>query len=152
MYHDQATDPHLQFVLRSVLLFYGRKQTGFLRTHKRWQPLIPLLIDNISADSGPRAQDTYAATNPSGLHWSRGAVIPIETKIRILSVRLLYEICRVQKFTYTDLSKAFQLYLVLRAHTLGQRCLRTRLWITCLTWLSRRGIWRMKPSTTPSSN
>ena len=92
--YEQATDPHLQLILYNVLLFYGRKKANFLRTHKRWQPLIPLLIDNILVDCDP------------GVHWSRNAVIPIEAKIRILSVRLLYEVCRVQKFAHTDLSKS----------------------------------------------
>ncbi|KAF9653640.1 hypothetical protein BDM02DRAFT_3182648 [Thelephora ganbajun] len=96
---QKATDPHLQLILYNVLLSYGRKKTNFLRTHKRWHPLIPLLIDNISVDSDPGVQDTDA----SGLYWSRGVVIPIEAKIRALSVRLLYEVCRVQKFSYTDL-------------------------------------------------
>ena len=89
---DQATDPHLQFILYNVLLFYGRKKTSFLRTHKRWQPMIPLLIDNILVDSDPG--------------FPRGMVVPIEAKIRALSICLLYEVCRVQKFSYVDLSKS----------------------------------------------
>lgn len=43
-------------------------------------------------------------------------VIPIEVKIRTLSVRLLYEVCRVQKFAYIDLGKAFQVYPTINAH------------------------------------
>ena len=105
MYHRQATDPHLQFILYNVLLFYGRKMTNSLRIHKRWHPLIPLLIDNILVDCDQVVQDTYAGTNISSLHWSRNVVAPIEAKIRTLSVRLLYEVCRVQKLAQTDLSK-----------------------------------------------
>ena len=110
MDYGQATDPHLQFILYNVLLFYGRKMTNSLRIHKRWQPLIPLLIDNILVDCDPVVQDTYVGTNASGLHWPRGAVVPIEGKIRTLSVRLLYEVCRVQKLAQTDLSKPFQIH------------------------------------------
>lgn len=116
--HDQTTDPHIHLILYNVLLFYGRNKTNFLRTHKRWQPLIPLLIDNILVDLDPGVQDTHPGTNASGPHWSRSVVIPImEAKIRILSVRLLYEICRVQKFAYADLSESFQIYPTVNAHS-----------------------------------
>ena len=106
MHYHQATDPHLQFILYNVLLFHGRKMTNSLRIHKRWQPLIPLLIDNILVECDPVVQDTYAGTNASGLQWSRSVVVPIEAKIRTLSVRLLYEVCRVQTFAHTDLGKS----------------------------------------------
>jgi hypothetical protein len=67
--------------------------------------LIPLLTDNILVDSDPGTQDARTGANASGLSWPRGIVIPIETKIRILSIRMLYEVCRVQKLSYDDLSK-----------------------------------------------
>ncbi|KAF9788112.1 hypothetical protein BJ322DRAFT_606215 [Thelephora terrestris] len=100
---QKRTDPHLQLILYNILLFYGRKKTGFLRAHKRWQPLIPLLTDNILVDSDPGTQDARNGANASGLSWPRGIVIPIETRIRILSIRMLYEVCRVQKLSYDDL-------------------------------------------------
>jgi len=115
--HDQTTDPHLRLILYNVLLFYGRNKTNFHRTHKRLQPLIPLLIENISVDLDPGVQDTYPDANASGLHWSRSVVIPMEAKPRTLSVRLLYEICRVQKFAYGDLGKSFQVFPAVNAHS-----------------------------------
>ena len=45
-------------------------------------------------------------------------VISIEVKIRTLSVRLLYEVCRVQKLTHDYLSKAFQVYPAATAHNI----------------------------------
>ena len=95
----QVTDPHPRFILYSVILFYGRKKTNFLRAHKRWQPLISLLIGNISVGPDSGAQGTH------GLNWPRDVVVPIESKIRTLSIFLLYEVCRVQKLSFGDLSK-----------------------------------------------
>lgn len=97
--HD--TNPHCQFILYNVLLMYGRRNTTFLRSHKRWQPLIPFFMDHILYDVDPELEDTYSGnTAPSG---SRGLVIPIEVKLRSMSVRLLYEVCRVQKLSVHDL-------------------------------------------------
>lgn len=94
--------------------------TSFLRIHKRWQPLIPLLIDNILVDCDPALHHTYPGTNASGPHWSRGVVIPIEAKIRTLSVRLLYEVCRVQKLAHSDLGKFFRVPLAFDVDTLDR--------------------------------
>ena len=99
------TQYYLIFIFYNVLLFYGRKQTSFLRTHKRWQPLIPLLIDNISVDPNSGTQDIYPCANPSNINCPRGTVVPIQAKIRTLSICLLYEVCRVQKLSYAELSK-----------------------------------------------
>jgi hypothetical protein len=61
-------------------------------------------MDHILVDVDPDVQDTYAGsvTGPSG-GLSRGITIPIEAKVRSISVRLLYEVCRLQKFSFQDL-------------------------------------------------
>ncbi|TFK52944.1 hypothetical protein OE88DRAFT_1733924 [Heliocybe sulcata] len=95
------TDPHCQFILYNVLLIYGRRNSTFLRSQKRWHPLVPFFIDHILIDIDPDVEDTYSGNaGPSG---SRGLTIPIEVKLRSLSVRLLYEVCRVQKLSVYDL-------------------------------------------------
>jgi hypothetical protein len=104
-----VTDPHHQLILYNILFFRGHKKTNFLRTQKRWQPLIPLLIDNILVDTDPGGQDTYPGVDASGPGWPRGMAVPIEAKIRTLSICLLYEVCRVQKFSYPDLSESSSL-------------------------------------------
>lgn len=93
----QVTDPQRQLILYNVLLFYGRQKTNSLRTHEQQQPLIPLLINNISVHPDPGTQDDSPGGNLSGL--------PIEAKIRNLSIRLLYEVCRAKKVSYPDLGK-----------------------------------------------
>lgn len=104
--HDlQTTDPHTQLIIYNICLLRGRQNSNFLRSHKRWQPLIPLLIDHILVDVDPDVQETYTGHSAgSGGSFSRGVSIPIEAKIRSLSMRLLYEVCRVQKLSFSDLS------------------------------------------------
>lgn len=48
----------------------------------------------------PDVQDMYAG---SGAGFNRGLLVPIEAKIRSLAIQLLYEVCRVQKFSFADL-------------------------------------------------
>jgi len=60
-------------------------------------------MDHILVEIDPDTQDTY-----SGLNSSVGGVgvpvpVPIEAKLRTLSVRLLYEVCRVQKLSVSEL-------------------------------------------------
>ncbi|KAG8216067.1 hypothetical protein J3R82DRAFT_8067 [Butyriboletus roseoflavus] len=105
---QSKTDPHGQFILYSLLLFWGRRQSSFLRSHKRWQPLIPLLMDHILVEIDPDADDSYIGPNlASNGIGSRASIImgpiAIEAKLRVLSVRLLYEVCRVQKLSEQDL-------------------------------------------------
>ncbi|KAF8452541.1 hypothetical protein L210DRAFT_3518904 [Boletus edulis BED1] len=105
---QSKTDPHEQFILYSFLLFWGRRQSSFLRSHKRWQHLIPLLMDHILVEIDPDVDDSYVgpsfAANSTN---SRASIImgpiAIEGKLRMLSVRLLYEVCRVQKLSEPDL-------------------------------------------------
>ncbi|KAG2159288.1 uncharacterized protein EDB93DRAFT_1114855 [Suillus bovinus] len=103
------TDPHSQLILYSVLLFHGRRQSNFIRSHKHWQPLIPLLMDHILVEINLDTEDVYlGAPSISSGSGSRSSMvvghIPIEAKLRSLGVRLLYEVCRVQKLSLHDLS------------------------------------------------
>ncbi|KAG1769817.1 hypothetical protein EDD22DRAFT_770686 [Suillus occidentalis] len=103
------TDPHSQLILYSVLLFHGRRQSNFIRSHKHWQPLIPLLMDHVLVEISLDTEDIYlGAPSISSGSGSRSSMvvshIPIEAKLRSLGVRLLYEVCRVQKLSLHDLS------------------------------------------------
>jgi len=100
----EATDPHLLLILYSILLAYGQHNQVFLRSQKRWQPLIPLLMDNVLVDIDPDVEDTYlGSTSGSSSGSQRAIAVPIEARLRSLSVRLLYEVCRVQKLSLEDL-------------------------------------------------
>ncbi|KAG9226907.1 hypothetical protein CCMSSC00406_0003420 [Pleurotus cornucopiae] len=92
-----STDPHAQFVFFNVLLAFGRRRADFFRSHKRWQPLVPLLMDHVLVEIDPDTEDTYTGSQQTPM------VVPIEAKLRSLSVRLLYEVCRVQKLSVQDL-------------------------------------------------
>ncbi|KDQ56797.1 hypothetical protein JAAARDRAFT_36278 [Jaapia argillacea MUCL 33604] len=114
---QSSTDPHCQFILFTILLRYGRRHPSFLRSHKRWQPLIPLFMDHVLIDIDPDVEDTFtgyvagsrdSVILPGGSAggvggWAKAVSIPIEVKLRTLSVRLLYEVCRVQKLSVQDL-------------------------------------------------
>ncbi|KAN0125273.1 Protein of unknown function (DUF2013) domain containing protein [Lactarius tabidus] len=99
------TDPHTQFILFSILLLYGRRNPGFLRSCKRWESLFPLFMDHVLVDIDPDIEDTFSgSTSTSGpsTGW-KGIVIPIEARLRSLSVRLLYEVCRSSKLSIAEL-------------------------------------------------
>jgi hypothetical protein len=102
----QSTDPHFQLILYNVLLFYGRRQLNFFRSSKRWQPIIPLLMDHVLVEIDPDIEDIYSGLG-SHSNYAPGSnvpiPIPIEAKLRSLGVRLLYEVCRVQKLSMQDL-------------------------------------------------
>ncbi|KAJ7594397.1 hypothetical protein C8J56DRAFT_821029 [Mycena floridula] len=99
------TNPHTQFIHYSVLMSFGSRKGEFLRSHKRWRPLIPLLMDHILVDIDSDVEDTFLGMTP-GAGPSQGPsaiIVPIEAKLRTLAVRLLYEVCRVQKLSLPDL-------------------------------------------------
>ena len=94
---------------------YGRAHPSFLRSQKKWQPLLPLLMDYVLLDFDPEVEDNYAGS-VSGAGWSRQAVVvPIEARLRLLAVGILYEVCRVQKFSIFDLSESCD-------YSSGERC------------------------------
>lgn len=81
-----------------ILLQYGRMHSSFLRSHRKWKPLLPLLMDHVYLDFDPEVEDLVTSSN-----WNKALPAPIEANLRILSVQILYEVCRVQKFSMTDL-------------------------------------------------
>ncbi|EKM78508.1 hypothetical protein AGABI1DRAFT_121557 [Agaricus bisporus var. burnettii JB137-S8] len=96
------TDPHSQFICYSILFWYGRRKPDFLKSHKRWQPLLPLLMDHVLVDIDPDIEDTY--TGAVGTSYGSPSIpVPIEAKLRSLAVKLLYEVCRTLKFSLQDL-------------------------------------------------
>ncbi|PCH37392.1 hypothetical protein WOLCODRAFT_109793 [Wolfiporia cocos MD-104 SS10] len=100
---QKATDPHLVYILYTSLFAYGCRNQNFLRSQKRWQPLLPLLMDNVTVDVDPDVEDTYLGSGSGGSGIPRAIAVPIEAKLRTLSVRLLYEVCRVQKLSIQEL-------------------------------------------------
>ncbi|KAH8833744.1 hypothetical protein DL96DRAFT_1578218 [Flagelloscypha sp. PMI_526] len=101
---QSTTNPHTQLIIYHIMLTYGRRRTEFFRSHKRWQPLIPLLMDHVLVEIDPLVEDSYlnhgAGTSNSGAMLNSA---PIEAKLRNLGVELLYEVCRVQKMSMSDL-------------------------------------------------
>ena len=105
-------------MLYSVLLYHGHRSPSFFRSHKHWQQLIPLLMDHILVDLDPDVEDTFsglATTSGPSTGW-KGLAIPIEARLRSLSVRLLYEVCRASKMSIGDLSMSFDWLLFTRSH------------------------------------
>jgi hypothetical protein len=100
----QRTDPHSQLISYHVLLCYGRRRSDFFRSHKRWQPLLPLLMDHILVEIDHDVEDTYFGMAGGSTGNPVTVPVPIEAKLRSLGVRLLYEVCRVQKLSVQDLS------------------------------------------------
>ena len=91
-------------ILYNIMLAYGRRSAAFLRSQKRWQPLLPLLMDHVRNDLDPDVDDAYYGVAPGSTpSATRGVAVPIEAKLRSLSVRLLYEVCRMQKMSLQDL-------------------------------------------------
>ncbi|KZT33232.1 hypothetical protein SISSUDRAFT_1066309 [Sistotremastrum suecicum HHB10207 ss-3] len=112
------TDPHAQLILHKILLSYGHRHPSFLRSNRAWNRLIPLLIDHLLVDFDPNDEDHHiarvtatmssgSATSSSHGHSHSGSRsmigVPIEAKLRLLSVGMLYEVCRVRKFDVNDL-------------------------------------------------
>ena len=63
-------------------------------------------MDHVIVDLDPDIEDTFSgSTSTSGpsTGW-KGLAIPIEARLRTLSVRLLYEVCRSSKLSIAELS------------------------------------------------
>ncbi|KAF9563841.1 hypothetical protein CPC08DRAFT_705758 [Agrocybe pediades] len=97
------TDPHSAFISYEVLYYYGQHRADFFRSHKRWQPLLPLLMDHILVEIDPDIEDTYIGTTAGRSTNFPAVPIPIEAKLRSLCVKLLYEVCKVQTLSVQDL-------------------------------------------------
>ncbi|KAF8752101.1 hypothetical protein RHS01_07753 [Rhizoctonia solani] len=120
---QKETNPHALLVLYSIFLHYGRRNPAFFGAsasipsqagsttrvgvgldaltpmvpqgkrsagHKRWQGLVPLLMDHVRW-----------TVDDDGYGSALG--VPIEARLRLVCVRLLYEVCRVQKLDINDL-------------------------------------------------
>ena len=68
-------------------------------------------MDHVLVDIDPDIEDTFSgstvsiSTSGPSTGW-KGLAIPIEARLRSLSVRLLYEVCRSSKLSITELSKS----------------------------------------------
>ncbi|KAG6827812.1 hypothetical protein H0H92_010390 [Tricholoma furcatifolium] len=100
---QSQTDPHAQFIFYHVLLSYGRRRTDFFRLLKRWQPLLPLIMDHILVEIDPDVEDTYFGITGGSNASLSNVPVPIEAKLRGLGIKLLYEMSRVQKLSVQDL-------------------------------------------------
>jgi hypothetical protein len=60
-------------------------------------------MDHVLVEMDPDTEDTYfgMGSTPGGL--GAPVPVPIEAKLRSLSVRVLYEVCRVQNLSVQDL-------------------------------------------------
>ena len=64
-------------------------------------------MDHIRLDVDPDIDDHfYGSGAGSSSDGTRPVAVPIEAKLRSLSVKLLYEVCRVQKLSLQDLRKS----------------------------------------------
>jgi len=61
-------------------------------------------MDHVLVEIDPDVEDTYFGMAGGSTGNSASVPIPIEAKLRSLGVRLLYEVCRVQKLSVQDLS------------------------------------------------
>lgn len=74
-------------------------------------------MDHVLVEIDPDVQDTYSGMSfaaESGSRVSVAVIIPIEAKLRSLAVRLLYEVCRVQKMSIQALSEHTHFALMYR--------------------------------------
>lgn len=92
-----ATDPHTLFITYHILLAFGRRRPESLKNTKRWEPLLPLLMDYILVDVDPAVEDTFFGSGPASSDGVHPEPTPIEVKLRSLAVRVLYEVCRAHK-------------------------------------------------------
>ena len=60
-------------------------------------------MDHVLVDIDPDIEDTYFGMTPGAGPSTASVTVPIEAKLRTLGVRLLYEVCRVQKLSLQDL-------------------------------------------------
>ena len=61
-------------------------------------------MDHVLVEIDPDIEDTYFGMAGGSTGALASVPVPIEAKLRSLGVRLLYEVCRVQKLSVQDLS------------------------------------------------
>ncbi|KAF8336440.1 uncharacterized protein EI90DRAFT_2911455 [Cantharellus anzutake] len=81
----KSTDPHQLFILYNVFLCWGSRHPPFFRAEKRWRPLLGHLMDHLTIEIGDASANF------------------IEGKLALLACEMLYEICRVQKWSFAEL-------------------------------------------------
>lgn len=139
------------YISYEILFYYGHRRLDVFRSHKRWQPLLPFLMDHVLVEIDPDIEDTYAGSTQVGRSNSFSSVpIPIEAKLRSLCVKLLYEVCRIQTLSVQDLSKSLLSYYVfVISFFLAQKYLMMISSIISSIWLNKRSICMMKLSIIP---
>jgi hypothetical protein len=73
-------------------------------------------MDHVLVEIDSDVEDTYFGNAGASSHLA-AVPIPIEAKLRGLCIRLLYEVCRVQKFSVQDLRENFGVF----SHFLNDR-------------------------------
>lgn len=118
-----VTDPHVLLILYNIFMRYGQRHSSFFRSPKKWQPLLPLLMDHILIDLDD-ASSQY-----------------IEGKLRLLAVEMLYEVCRVQKISEADLCESRPGLSIppLSSFTSSQAYSTTDSFFICSSWLNLHG-------------
>jgi hypothetical protein len=72
-------------------------------------------MDHVLVDIDPDVEDTY--TGNVGTSYGMPSIpVPIEAKLRTLAVKLLYEVCRTQKFFLPDLRTFTVIFLADLTH------------------------------------
>jgi hypothetical protein len=64
-------------------------------------------MDHVLVEIDPDVEDTYFGMAGGSTANMTSVPVPIEAKLRSLGVRLLYEVCRVQKLSMQDLSTSW---------------------------------------------
>ena len=67
-------------------------------------------MDHVMVEIDPDIEDTYVGTSVARGTNFISVPIPIEAKLRSLSMRLLFEVCRVQHLSVQDLSKPHSVF------------------------------------------
>ncbi|WVO15752.1 hypothetical protein L204_103414 [Cryptococcus depauperatus] len=86
---QENTNPHDLYILYYIIFFYGQRHPRLFRSHRKWKKLLPTLGEVVGVD--------YDEVFVLGLP-------PIENRLRLPATYLLYEVCRVQKLTPSELS------------------------------------------------
>lgn len=67
-------------------------------------------MDHILVEIDPDVEDTFGGAGSRNSISVGNVPVPIEVKLRTLCVKLLYEVCKVQKMNANDLRERFTAY------------------------------------------